>query len=256
MGVVEIAGIILAGVAAGAINVVVGSGTLVTFPTLLFFGYPPVTANVSNSLGLVAGGLSGAWGYRRELRQVRSMALRMVPFTIIGSIIGAILLLFLPEEAFETIVPVLIGLSLVLVVLGPRLSKWTAQQESSPDGGMSTLRWVGLLAGVVFAGMYGGYFGAAQGVLLLGLLSVLLPLHLQVLNGLKNLLVMVANLVAAIAFLIVAGDHIHWGVVGLIALGSLVGGALGARVGRAMPPWLLRTVILVIGTIAIIFLLV
>lgn len=252
MSLLEAGAIALAAVLAGMINVIVGSGTLVTFPTLLFFGYPPVAANISNSLGLVAGGLSGAWGYRRELRSTGRLALQLVPVSLVGAIIGALLLLVLPESAFETIVPVLIALALVLVVFGPRLNRWARRHQ--PEGAverLSTARWVALVCGVLFAGMYGGYFGAAQGVLLIGLLSVLLPMDIQRLNGLKNLLVTVANLVAAVVFLLVAPEYINWAIVALIAGGSLVGGLVGARVGRAMPPWLLRAVIVVVGTVAI-----
>ncbi|WP_153397492.1 sulfite exporter TauE/SafE family protein [Ornithinicoccus halotolerans] len=248
MSLLEAVCIVLAGLAAGTINTIVGSGTLVTFPTLLFFGYAPVSANVSNSLGLVAGGVSGAWGYRHEMVGLRRVVGRLVPASFAGSVLGAVLLLVLPEEAFETIVPVLIGLALVLVVTGPRLSRWAAHQH--PDR-LTTGRWVALLIGIVLAGMYGGYFGAAQGVLLIGLMSVLLPLQLQAINGIKNVLGMVVNLVAAVTFLIVDPAQINWPVAALIALGSVTGGFVGARIGRAMPAWLLRSVIVVIGVVAI-----
>lgn len=243
--------IIAAGLVAGTINTIVGSGTLVTFPTLLFFGYAPVSANISNSLGLVAGGFSGAWGYRHELGQVRSTLLALLPASLVGSVIGASLLLVLPESAFETIVPVLIALALVLVVTGPRLNRWAAGHHTDR---LTRGRWVALLLGVVGTGVYGGYFGAAQGVLLIGLLGVLLPYGLQQLNGLKNVCTLVANLVAALVFLVVDPGQIDWLVVLLIAIGSLAGGFVGAKVGRAMPPWLLRTVIVVIGTVAIVVL--
>lgn len=262
MSLLEIAAITGAGVIAGMINVVVGSGTLVTFPTLLFFGYPPVAANISNSLGLVAGGLSGVWGYRRELATVREYVLRLVGFTFVGAIAGALLLLVLPEAAFEAVVPVLIVLALVLVVAGPRLNRWLsgAQVATTPGENAVSLRptpgrWAAMMVGTLLAGVYGGYFGAAQGVLLIGLLSVLAPLGLQQLNGLKNLLVTVANLVAAAAFLIVATDQVLWWVVLMIAAGSLVGGAIGAKIGRSLPPALLRTVIVVVGLVAIVVLL-
>lgn len=252
MSVWEIAAIILAGLAAGTINTIVGSGTLVTFPTLLFFGFPPVTANISNSLGLVPGGLTGAWGYRTELRQLGPMLRRLAPASFLGSIIGAVLLLLLPAKAFEAIVPVLIGLALLLVIFGPRLQKWAAAHHADT---ITPGRWVVLLLGILLAGAYGGYFGAAQGVLLLGIMSILLPLGLQQLNGIKNVLGMIVNLVAALVFLVVAPEHVNWTIVLLISIGSLLGGFIGARVGRAMPPWLLRGVIVVIGTIAILNLL-
>lgn len=255
MSAFEIAAIVLAGLAAGTINTIVGSGTLITFPTLLFFGYAPVTANISNSLGLVPGGLTGAWGYRHELRSLGPMLRRLAPASLLGSITGALLLLVLPPAAFEAIVPVLILLALVLVLAGPRLQRWAATTSTGRTGQVSTGRWVALLLGVLVAGMYGGYFGAAQGVLLLGLMSILLPHSLQQINGIKNVLGMIVNLVAALVFLVVAPEVVDWTVVLLISCGSLLGGVLGARVGRRMPPALLRGVIVVIGTVAIVNLL-
>lgn len=271
MSLLEALAIALAGLAAGTINTIVGSGTLVTFPTLLFFGYAPVAANVSNSLGLVAGGVSGAWGYRHEMVGLRSTLLRLVPASLAGGITGALLLLVLPESAFETIVPILIAVALVLVVTGPRLNRWAAQRRdrggvagaghpdpvvAQSDAGLrlGVGQWVAMLAGVFFAGVYGGYFGAAQGVLLIGLLGVLLPLRLQQINGIKNVLSLFVNLIAALVFLVVQPEQIIWPVVALIAGGSLLGGVLGARIGRRMPPWLLRGVIVTIGVVAIVVL--
>ena len=253
MSPLEIAAIILAGMWAGAINTVVGSGTLVTFPTLLFFGYPPVSANISNSLGLVAGGLSGAWGYRREIKPLRSLLIKLGPASVMGSILGALLLLVLPESAFEAIVPILIALALVLVVMGPRINAWAARHRAEQITGG---RLVVLLAGVLFAGMYGGYFGAAQGVLLIGIMSVLLPNGLQEINGAKNVLGLVVNFTAAMVFLIIDPAQVNWTIVGLIAIGSLFGGLIGARIGRRMSPWLLRATIVIIGIVAIVVLLV
>lgn len=260
MSLLEALAIAAAGMAAGTINTIVGSGTLVTFPTLLFFGYAPVSANVSNSLGLVAGGVSGAWGYRHEMAGLRSTLLKLVPASLAGGIIGALLLLVLPESAFETIVPVLIGLALVLVVIGPSLNRWAAKRRAAAgvedvSDGLSPTRWVLLILGVLGGGVYGGYFGAAQGVLLLGLMGVLLPLGLQQINGIKNVLALLVNLVAALVFLVVQPEQIDWAVAGLIAVGSTLGGLIGARVGRRMPPWLLRGVIITIGIVAIVVLL-
>lgn len=249
----EIGAIVLAGIWAGMINTIVGSGTLVTFPTLLFFGHPPVSANISNSLGLVAGGFSGAWGYRREIAPLRQLLVRLAPASFLGSVIGALLLLVLPESAFEAIVPVLILLALVLVVFGPRLNVWAARQHA---GAVTGPRLVALIAGVLLAGMYGGYFGAAQGVLLIGLMSVLLPNGLQEINGAKNVLGLIVNFTAALVFLVVDPAQVNWAIVGLVAVGSLIGGLIGARVGRSMPPWLLRATIVLIGVVAIVVLLV
>lgn len=247
----EIGAIALAGFWAGMINTIVGSGTLVTFPTLLFFGHPAVSANVSNSLGLVAGGVSGAWGYRHEIKGLGPMLARLAPASLVGSVIGALLLLVLPPAAFEAIVPALIIIGILLVIFGPRINAWARGADASF---LTPGRWVALLTGIVLAGVYGGYFGAAQGVILIGIMSVLLPLNVQAINGLKNVLGLIVNLVAAVVFLLVAPHHVNWTVVLLIAIGSLLGGIVGARVGRALAPWLLRSVIVVIGVVAVVYL--
>lgn len=256
MGAAEAALIFAAGVAAGTINTVVGSGTLVTFPTLLFFGYPAVMANVSNSVGLVAGGLTGSWGYRHELGGMRRILLRWAPMSLLGGIVGAVLLLVLDPAAFQAIVPALIGLGILLVAFGPRLTAWsTARRGDSTTTalGEHSARRAAVLMFCVFAtAVYGGYFGAAQGVILMGVLTTLTSDSLQTLNGIKNVLSTIVNLVAALTFFLVAPEEIHWGVAGLIAAGSLLGGLLGARVGRRLPPNVLRAVIIVIGTVAIV----
>jgi len=242
--------VLLAGVAAGTINTVVGSGTLITFPTLLALGFPPVTANVSNNIGLVPGGLTGTWGYRRELAGTRPLLLRLAPASFAGAIVGAVLLLRLPAKAFEAIVPALIAIALVLVVLQPRIAAATAarrERQGTAHPGVGPLAQGGTLA----AGVYGGYFGAAQGVLLVGLLGALLDESLQRVNGIKNLLSSIVNGVAAVTFLVIAPGSVDWRVVLLIALGSIAGGLIGAGVGRRLPPRVLRGVIVVVGLVAV-----
>lgn len=238
----------LAGVAAGAINTVVGSGTLITFPTLVALGYAPVTANISNDIGLVAGGFSGTWGYRRELVGTRRLLIWLGPASLLGSVTGAVLLIKLPAAAFETIVPILIGVGLVLVIAGP----WIQRRAMAAHSDADTLpRRVVLTLGVFGSGIYGGYFGAAQGVILIGLMSALLPETLQRITGIKNLLATIVNTVSAITFLLIAFDRIDWWVALLIAAGSFLGGLLGARTGRSLPAWALRGVIVAIGLVAI-----
>ncbi|MEP7370107.1 MAG: sulfite exporter TauE/SafE family protein [Dermatophilaceae bacterium] len=244
----EVIALLAAGMAAGTINTVVGSGTLITFPTLLFFGIPPVVANVSNTIGLVAGGLTGIQGYRAELVGQGRVLRQLMPVSLAGGVVGAVLLLVLPASAFDAIVPVLIGASLLLVLLGRRLQSWAAARHPDRD---STGRRVLLTMGVFASGIYGGYFGAAQGILMVGILSVLMVISLQRINALKNVLVTEVNAVAAVVFMLVAWDQINWQVAGLIAVGSLVGGYVGARVGRRLSPVLLRGLIVTVGVLAI-----
>jgi len=241
--------VLLAGVAAGTINTVVGSGTLVTFPTLLAFGVPPVTANVSNNIGLVPGSFSGAWGYRRELRGQRARLIRLGSASLLGGVSGAVLLIALPETAFNTIVPVLILTGVVLVLLQPAISRRVAARAEGRGGvPVHGALWVWGL--VLLTGVYGGYFGAAQGVLLMAVLGIGLQDSLQRLNGTKNVLAGLVNAVAAVIFIVVA--EVDWLVVALIAAGSVVGGQIGATVGRRLPPLALRMVIVTVGLVAVV----
>ncbi|MFE9254386.1 sulfite exporter TauE/SafE family protein [Streptomyces sp. NPDC006879] len=241
--------IFVAGIGAGTINTIVGSGTLITFPVLLATGLPPITANVSNSLGLVPGSISGAIGYRAELRGQGKRLVRLGVTSLLGGLAGAVLLLTLPSESFSTIVPVLIALALVLVVAQPRLAAALRRRQQAagatehPDGGPA------LHAGMLFSSAYGGYFGAAQGVLYIGLMGLLLNEELQRINAAKNVIAALVNGVAAVFFLFVA--EFDWIAVVLIAVGSTIGGQVGARVGRRLPPNVLRVVIVAVGLTAI-----
>jgi uncharacterized membrane protein YfcA len=246
----EIAIVVAAGFLAGGINTVVGSGTLVTFPVLLAMGYPPVVANVSNSLGLVPGSVTGAIGYRRELRGQASRLVRFGVITVFGAVIGALLLLVLPPDAFEAAVPILIVVALVLVLLQPFIARKLAERspDRHPHGGIP------LLLGVFVTAIYGGYFGAAQGVILVALMGILMDETLQRLNAVKNVFVATANLVSGVVFVFVA--DVDWLVVGLLAGGSILGGILGARIGRRLRPFWLRAAIVVVGSVAIVQLIV
>lgn len=234
-----------AGVAAGTINAIVGSGTLITFPVLLAVGYAPVVANVSNTVGLVPGSASGAFGYRRELRGQGGRLLRLGTASLLGGVTGGLLLLVLPASAFKAIVPALIALACVLVVIQPTVTRRLPRrpQQAPAHGGPL------LLAGVYGAGIYGGYFGAGQGVLLIALLGLGLREDLQRINGAKNALAALVNLVAALLFIAVA--DVAWLPALLIAAGSILGGQIGAKLGRRLPPGALRGVIVVVGAIAI-----
>jgi len=245
----EVLALALAGLGAGTINTVVGSGTLITFPVLLAFGYAPVTANVSNTVGLVPGSLSGALGYRRELAGQRSRAIRLGSMSLLGGATGAVLLLVLPASAFEAIVPVFIAIALVLTVLQPRLKLWLDRRELDLDGRGALL----LPLAIYLVGVYGGYFGAAQGILLLAILGVALAQDLHRTNALKNVLAGLVNGVAAVYFIFAA--HVDWGPAAVIAASSILGAQLGARYGRRLSPAALRAVIVLVGTSAIVRLL-
>ena len=245
---VEALAILLAGLAAGTINTVVGSGTLITFPTLLAFGVPPVTANVSNTIGLVPGSVSGAWGYRRELGGQRGRVLRLAPATLLGGTLGAMLLLVLPASAFAAIVPVLIGLGILLVVFQGPISRWVAVRHEHLGGLPETgAGWV--WPAVLVVGVYGGYFGAAQGVMLMAILGIGVPETLQRLNGVKNVLGSLVNGVSGAIFAVVA--DVDWAIAGLIALGAVVGGQLGSTVGRRLPDPALRALIVLVGVVTL-----
>ncbi|MDP4500674.1 sulfite exporter TauE/SafE family protein [Nonomuraea turcica] len=244
----ELVAVCAAGVVAGAINAVVGSGSLITFPTLVAIGVDPVTANVSNTIGLVPGSFTGAYGYRPELLGQRDRLLRLGAASAAGALIGGILLLFLDPDVFEIVVVALIALACVLVVAQPRINRWLAErrEHAHPHGGPAL--WLGVLA----AGVYGGYFGAAQGVLLIGLLGSFLDDHLQRVNAAKNVLALIVNAVAATLFLAVADVDMQ--AVAGVGIGAVVGGFLGARVGRRIPAPVLRGVIVCVGIAAIIVL--
>ncbi|BBX70290.1 UPF0721 transmembrane protein [Mycolicibacterium psychrotolerans] len=254
MPVVDMILIALAGVGAGAINALVGSGTLITFPTLVALGYPPVTSTMSNAVGLVAGGVSGTWGYRRELRGQWHRLRWQIPASFVGAGCGAWLLLHLPERVFIRVVPVLLVLALALVVVGPRIQTWVrrrAEASGRSADHISGARMTALVAATFAVGVYGGYFTAAQGILLIAAMGALLPEDMQRMNAAKNLLSLIVNIVAAVAYTTVAFDRISWPAAGLIAIGSLIGGFLGAHYGRRLSPNALRAVIVVVGLIGL-----
>jgi uncharacterized membrane protein YfcA len=234
------------GVAAGTINTIVGSGTLITFPTLLAFGYAPVTANVSNTIGLVPGSVSGALGYRNELTGQRDRVLRLGCAALLGGAVGSVLLLLLPASAFKAIVPFFIALALVLILMQKQISRALGDRRRAAGEGVGAVA----LAGAFLCGTYGGYFGAAQGILMLSILGLSINDTLQRLNAVKVITTGVTNLVAGVVFVIAA--HVAWNVAGLIAAGSIVGGVLGSRYGRRLPPSALQALIVVVGIVAIV----
>lgn len=247
--------IFFAGLWAGTINSVVGSGTLVTFPVLIALGMAPVTASISNATGLVAGNAAGAWGYRKELSGRGRQLLRLLPASLLGGITGAWLLLRLPEQVFHYAAPVLIVLALLMVLFQPRLQRWVRDRESNPEHALRDRSHGLILVVLVYlAGVYGGYFVAAQGILLVGILGIFMTGTIQNANAMKNFLVLGVNLVAACSYLLFAFGRINWAAVGIIAASSFIGGLVGSKVGRRLSPAVLRGVIFTLGLVALGFL--
>ncbi|WP_077488495.1 sulfite exporter TauE/SafE family protein [Sinomonas mesophila] len=248
--------VFLGGLWAGTINTIVGSGSLVTFPILVALGYGPVNSIISNAMGLVAGGFSGAYGYRREAASAKRTLLRLAPVSLVGGLVGAFLLLTLPERVFTFVAPVLIIVAILLVVFQPRLSAWAKQRQALghvPPEEADHQRLPAVLYVLVFLiGVYGGYFTAAQGVLLMAVLGIFFHGTLQQSNSIKVVLTLVVNLIAAVSYLLFAFERINWLVVLLIAVGSTIGGFLGAGIGRRMRPGALRLVIVLLGLMALV----
>jgi hypothetical protein len=227
--------IFAAGLIAGGINVIVGSGSLVTFPTLLALGYPPVLANVSNTVGLVPGSMSAVVAYRHELVGQERRLLRLAPASLVGGLAGGALLLALPHQVFKSAVPALVLAAALLMAAQPAVSRWLGQRGERPAHPTAPL----------LAGIFGGYFGAAQGVILIALLAIFVDDDLQRLNGTKNALALIANLVSGLLF--IAFTHVAWEVSGLIAAGSIIGGQVGGRYGRRLPAPVLRWIVVAAG---------
>lgn len=248
--------VLIAGVWAGTINTIVGSGTLVTFPVLVAVGLNPVNAVVSNAIGLVAGGVSGAWGYRAELATVKRTVWRLLPVSILGSLIGAYLLLHLPESVFGIVAPILILIAVLLVIFQPRISAKAKSRAGAGTLSTPDLQPLSVLLMILVfcTGIYGGYFTAAQGVILMGLFGIMLQGSMQQANAIKVVLTLAVNLVAAIAYLLFAFERIDWLAAVLIGVGSLVGGWWGARIGRKLSPTVLRACIVVLGLVAFVHL--
>lgn len=243
-----------AAIGAGIMNAVVGAGTLITFPTLLFLGYPPVVANVSNTVGLVPGSIAAAYGYRATLVGRWGLVRRLATATATGGLIGGLLLILLPGRAFEVIVPALLIASAILAAVQPRVAAAVALRRAArgadgaePAPGKEAVGPM-LLLGILMAGIYGGYFGAAQGVILLVLLGLALGGPVNGLNGVKNVLAGTANLVSAVLFIVIA--DVDWQAAAIVAVGATIGGGLGGRYGRRLPSSALRVILVAIALIA------
>ena len=245
-----------AGLVAGVLTATVGVASLVSFPVLVAVGLPPVVANVSNTLGLIPGGLSGSFGYREELRTHPRVSWTVVVCCAVGAVAGAALLLTQPAETFEAVVPWLILFSCLLVGAQPWISRWLRRHQHQHQPGVAgdrvTLSPVTTFFALV-TGTYGGYFGAGSGVMMVAVLGLGTEIDLRVVNGLKTVAVLAGNVVAGAIFATVA--EVDWAAVLSLAVGSLVGGHLGARVGRRLPPSLFRVLVVVAGVVAAVALL-
>lgn len=258
MDAIEAGSLFVAAILAGALNAVVGAGTLITFPTLLALGFSPVVANVSNTVGLVPGSLTAAYAYRSTFSGRWRLIRRLVIASSVGGIVGAFLLLSLPPETFALVVPVLLLGSAALAAVQPRIAlavakrrNYRAGRPDERDGDRSSdssSTGALFLLAILGTGIYGGYFGAAQGVILLALLGIFLEGGIVQLNGIKNILAGVANIVSASVFVMVA--DVHWAAAGVVAAGATIGGGLGGRYGRRLPAPVLRAMVVGVGVIA------
>jgi uncharacterized protein len=242
--------ILAAGLGAGIMTSTVGVASLLSFPVLLAVGLPPVVANATNTVGLTPGALSGSFGYREELREQPRVTAAVITTCAAGAVLGAALLLALPSSVFEAVVPWLILGTCLLVGAQPRISRWLRRTHETGRRGPAHLSPV-TTAFATLVGVYGGYFGAGSGVMMMAVLGLGTDLEFRLVNALKTLAILASNLVASLIFLVVA--ELDWTAVVLLAVGSVVGGYVGARIGRRLNPTVLRTLIVLVGVSAAIW---
>ena len=235
------------GFVAGAINAAAGGGSLVTFPALVAVGYPPLIANVTNNVAVSPGYVTGAWGYRAELRGQRRLIVALAVVSAFGSIAGVGLILVSSQGAFEGIVPFLVLAACALLAAQPLIGRWLGERAGTREG-----PGIGPLAGQTLAAAYGGYFGAALGVAVLALLGVFFDDTLQRLNALKALLQLVIGATAALGFALLT--PVAWGAAAIVGSASLAGGVVGARLARRVSDRVLRGAILAYGVAAAVWL--
>jgi uncharacterized protein len=232
----------LAAFGAGAINAVAGGGTLLTFPALLGIGVPPTIANATSTIALLPGSLASAWAYRKELRTVRRVAMKLLPVSLMGGTLGALLLVWYPNE-FKALVPWLILTAAVLFLVQPLVSGYLKKQQSSGEVGATMT--LGVVAFQLFVAIYGGYFGAGIGILMLAALGFLHIGDIHHMNAVKTLLASSINLVSIAVFL--WEKLVWWNYASVMIVAGLCGGYLGARVARKLPAASVRYAVVVIG---------
>jgi uncharacterized membrane protein YfcA len=248
----EMLAVLGAGLGAGILTSTVGVASLLSFPVLLAVGLPPVVANASNTVGLVAAGVSGSFGYREELREHPRVTWTVVVTCALGAVGGAALLLALPSSVFEAVVPWLILFTCLLVGAQPWVARWLRSRGGDQLGPRTRMGPVTTFFALL-TGVYGGYFGAGSGVMMVAVLGLGLDIDLRVVNALKTLAVFAGNVVAGLIFVIVA--DLDWQAIVLHPGGSVVGGYVGAGVGRPLPPTLFRVLVVVAGVVAAVLLL-
>ena len=238
--------IFLAGVAAGAINSIAGGGTLISFPALLWIGRDAIVANATNTVAMWPGSLAGAYGYRQELSTARRWLLLLIVPSVAGGALGAWLLLRTPNATFERIVPFLILGATILLAMQELIARrlgLVAQSHENPGGGWLTF----VLIFQFIVGVYGGYFGAGMGILMLAALGLIGMTDMHQMNGVKNVLAVFINGIAAIYF--VFASAVAWSDVAIMTAGTILGGYLGARVARRLGRTFVRAAVVVIGIV-------
>ena len=240
--------VLFAGLGAGILTSTVGVASLLSFPVLVAVGLPPVVANTSNTVGMTPAGLSGSFGYRAELRAHPGVTATVLVTCAIGSVAGAALLLSLDPGVFEAVVPWLILLACLLVGIQPTVSSYLRRRHGDDVRPDRTSMSPVTTFFAALAGVYGGYFGAGSGVMMVAVLGFGLDLDLRIVNALKTLAVLAANLVASVIFLVVA--DLDWAAIALLAGGSVVGGYVGSHIGRRLPATLFRVLIVLAGVTA------
>ena len=245
--------VLAAGLGAGILTSTVGVASLVSFPVLVAVGIPPVVANASNTVGLIPAGLSGSFGYRDELRAYPRVAATVIATCAAGAVLGAFLLLGLDPSVFEAVVPWLILFTCLLVGAQPWITRWLKRHHDAahPPAPRERMSPVTTFFAAL-TGVYGGYFGAGSGVMMVAVLALGLDIELRIINALKTLAVLSGNVVAGLIFVFVA--DLDWAAIVLLALGSVVGGYVGARVGRRLPPTLFRVLVVMAGITAAVLL--
>lgn len=233
---------LLAGIGAGVANGVAGGGTFVTFPTLLATGASALTANVTTTVGVVPSYFGVIRGFRFQLRGHRDLIRSLVPSCLLGAATGCTLLLLGSAQLFQLVVPWLIGAGTLLFAFAPIITRRLAHVEHSHPG----RRWA-LYIGIFLVSVYGGYFGAGMGILLLAVMAVTLPFGLRELQGLRSVLSLIINTLAAIIF--VFRGHLIVDAVYMFLIGTLVGGWLGALLILRLSPNVVRVIIIVVGAV-------